>query len=359
MGFALDILPEADDAHVSSLASKVAPLRPSEDVDAVMRFLADAIELAKLPEPWVKTCGPDEQYFFTNRETGFLTWNHPLERSLCELALACRECLWLSMEERVAWISEMESRWEREAKAIIILWYRVEKRGSPVYFYNRKTGETRWEDPIKTLLPETFLKCRSIELLKNEEYVALLLGECDPPPGYSKPGETPWAQTLARRVLRIGCIELREEGAAEAAPDSTNPLRKWDLPLRLDVQKQGRAKAEKDCSGCQSVRSWPHSSQSTDIGSSDAGDFSDEEDCLDTPSSVTPMVWEGPLQVHSTDGESYDQSRQTPRYADFTDDDDASPASVASAASLHITIFDDDEPDDEAQDDSLDFSSIP
>jgi hypothetical protein len=371
MGSVLDVIPEAEAAH-QSLPNKVSPSHG--DQRAVTRFLADAIEMAKLPAPWVKICGPDGEHFFTNQATGFSTWSHPLEPSLCELASACRDYLWLPAEERVASISALQLQWQKNARDVIMMWYRVEKPDSPDYFYNLKTGETMWEDPVVALLPGTYVKCKSLELLQNEGYVALLLGECKPPPGYRLPGETEWARKMARRVLRMGCIDLNDEAAACPSP--------WDLPLRLDEQERNWAKAERESCCCQSVRSTPSSAMSTDVGSSDCGEFSDEEACPDSPasfSSSTPMFEDLTLLFPSRQGAGGkaakrnigchsgrtslggSQSRCFPASCgNLSDGDDASPASpgsVASVASLHIDIAD--ESEIEYDDGALDLSAIP
>jgi hypothetical protein len=257
----------------------------------------------------------------------------------------------LPTDERLERTAALQLQWEKEAQASISTWCRVEKPDRPTFYYNLKTGETMWEDPVLALLPGTYLKCKSLELLQNEGYVALLLGEYSPPRGCRTPGETCWARRMARRVLVMGCIGLDELDAdtddeEEFAVDA-NPLNLRDLPLLLEEQEKDWANAERE-SCCQSEHSSPCSSQSTDVGSSCGGDTSDEEACPDSPASVCSRAripWDVPCRSEQSELASTYGYLST-GLASFSGDecpsdiDDVSPASVASATSLHIDISD-------------------
>mmetsp|Transcript_80200 Transcript_80200/g.158866 ORF Transcript_80200/g.158866 Transcript_80200/m.158866 type:complete len:1185 (+) Transcript_80200:123-3677(+) len=140
--------------------------------EAVLRFLNDAMAGAPLPSPWKLKRDKHGNVYFANQPADVVTWSHPLEPSLRELAGAFRVCSTLTPALRKTCVYALHETWEQEAKKQFSKWYSIRHESGRAYYCNRDTGDTMWEHPAEVVLPAHYLKLTSIERLLDEAYVA-------------------------------------------------------------------------------------------------------------------------------------------------------------------------------------------
>ncbi|CAK0866613.1 unnamed protein product, partial [Prorocentrum cordatum] len=220
-GAALDKWEER--SRLSYLASLgVASLARDE---ALLRFLSDSLASVPLPAPWVMCKDLDGRVFFANAVTRMITWSHPLEQPLKELAGFCHMCLKQPPDALESWIANALGRWEGEAVAVYENWFAVRHESGRAYYCHRQTGASMWENPAQVFLPGHYLKIASVKRLRDEEGLIGALRRTAAPDG--APPEA--AERPGRDHERFYSPSLT--AAAAAAPSLAQPPRRAAPPL--------------------------------------------------------------------------------------------------------------------------------
>lgn len=199
--------------------------------EAVLRFLNDAMAGSPLPSPWKLKRDKHGHVYFANQPADVVTWSHPLEPSLRELAGAFRVCLTLTPELRKTCIYALHETWEQEAKKQFSKWYSIRHESGRAYYCHRDTGDTMWEHPAEVVLPAHYLKLTSIEWLLDEAYVA---NTCAP--------QSIIPVAAGENVRNMSEITLKPEGGAPSELDLIR--RDLEQQLQKAVENQRLLKRE-------------------------------------------------------------------------------------------------------------------
>jgi len=165
----------------------------------VLNFLADALGATPVPVPWMMCRTVEGQIFFANKATGEVTWNHPLEWALQELAGVCRVILQLPPHLRESCTSTLRDKWEAEAKDEFQKWYMVKSKSGQPYYTHAETRATMWQHPSEVCLPAYFLRTTQLEKLNDPSYLAAI--GCPPkdvpPDAVSQPANSEFPSTIS------------------------------------------------------------------------------------------------------------------------------------------------------------------
>jgi hypothetical protein len=142
------------------------------DDEAIIHFVADALQSTPLPAPWtISACDESGQRLFTNEKTRESTWRHPLEDDLKSLADMYRKFALLSPKCRHQFLSGILKEWDIEAKEEYFKWRTVKMEDGGKYYFNTMTHEAIWEHPAEVFLPGHYMRVRAIERLRGQAYL--------------------------------------------------------------------------------------------------------------------------------------------------------------------------------------------
>lgn len=212
--------------------------------EPIMNFLCDAIGAAPLPAPWTMRRDPKGRLFFANQPLEVVSWHHPLEPSLKELAGAFRVCLTLhSPSLRRTCIEGLRNTWEQEAKNQFSKWYSVKHESGKPYYCHRETGEAMWEHPAEVVLPAHFLKLKAMEWLLDDDYWSSLTK------GYVPVGNIGDSENVAdfpskwemRLALQNGALALQDGSSRPSNEDQAADLKKVAHALNPKLQSSSNS----------------------------------------------------------------------------------------------------------------------
>lgn len=203
--------------------------------EAVLRFLNDAMAGSPLPSPWKLKRDKHGTVYFANQPADVVTWSHPLEPSLRELAGAFRVCSTLTPELRKTAVYALHETWEQEAKKQFSKWYSIRHESGRAYYCHRDTGDTMWEHPAEVVLPAHYLKLTSIEWLLDEAYIA---NTC----ATQTMTDTINSEAAGENARNMSEITLKPEGGVPSELDRVR--RDLEQQLQKAVEKQRLLKRE-------------------------------------------------------------------------------------------------------------------
>jgi hypothetical protein len=138
---------------------------------SILQFLDDVLAVTSIELPWVAVRNDRGALFFKNLSTRAISWNHPHERVLKQLAEVCDECLQLKGAARTQRARSLHTSLSKETEDSLGKWTtKRSRRKNKDYFQNIETGETTWQNPEDVLKPASVFRLSALERLFDETY---------------------------------------------------------------------------------------------------------------------------------------------------------------------------------------------